>query len=64
MYAEGERMEMLNESRELEVSYDVNLKYFTGIDVNDLQSLQGQGIHGLDRLYKKKGILRFRELLR
>ena len=64
MYAEGARMEMLNESRELEVSYDVDLKDFAGIDVNDLQSLQGQGVHGLDLLYKRKSILRFRELLR
>ncbi len=63
MYAEGARMEMLNESRELEVSYDVNLNDFAGLDVNDLQSLQGQGIHGLDRLYRRKGVLRFRELL-
>ena len=58
MYAEGARMEMLYESRELEVSYDVNLKDFTGIGVNDLQSLQNQGIHGLDNLYRRKGILR------
>lgn len=64
MYAEGARIEMINESRELEVSYDVNLKNFAGVDVNDLQSLQGQGLHGLDRLYQKKGALRFRELLR
>ena len=63
LYSEGARMEMLNESRELEVSYDVNLKDFTGIDVDDFQSLQGQGHHGLDRLYRRKGVLRFRELL-
>ena len=63
MYAEGARMEMLNESRELVVSYDVNLKDFTFIDVNDLQSLQGQGIHGLDKLYSRKRVLHFRKLL-
>lgn len=57
-------MEMLNESRELEVSYDVNFKEIPDIDIFDLQSLQGQGIHGLDKLYRRKGILRFRELLR
>ena len=60
MYAEGARMEMLNESRELVVSYDVNLKDFTLIDVYDLQSLQGQGIRGLDKLYRYKSVLRSR----
>lgn len=63
MYAEGARMEMINESRGLQVSYDVNLKDFAGINANDFQSLQGQGIHGLDRLYRNKGVLRFQNLM-
>lgn len=60
LFAEGASMEMLNESRELEVSYNVNLKEFASVDINDFQSLQGQGLHGLDRLYRSKGVLRFR----
>lgn len=63
MYAEGARMEMINESRELKVSYDVNLKDFNGIDANDFQSLQGLGIRGLDMLYRKKRVLRFHDLM-
>ena len=63
MYTEVASMEMLNEARELEVSYDVNLKDFAGVDHNDFQSLQGQGIQGLDWLYRRKGILRSRVVL-
>ena len=63
MFAEVVSMELLNESRELEVSYDVNLKDFAVIDHNDFQSLNNQGIQGLDRLYRRKGILRSRVVL-
>ena len=63
MYAEVVSMELLNESRELEVSYDVNLKDFAVVDHNDLQSLYNQRLQGLDRLYRRKGILRSRVVL-
>lgn len=63
MYAESAQMEMLDESRELKVSYNVNLKEFAVIDTNDLQSLESRGIDGLDRLYRKKSILKIPNLL-
>ena len=58
-FSEGVSMEMLNESRELKISYNVNTKDFKSLSSYNLENLENKGLKGLDSLYREKGVLTY-----
>ena len=51
-------VEVLNEVRELRVTYDVDLDQFKDMTCDDMLGLEGSDKSGLDRMYMTKGIVR------
>ena len=58
-FSTGARIEMLNEARQLKVSYNIDVSRISNLDTSDFLRLENQGTRGLDNTYRNKGILRY-----
>lgn len=56
-YSTSAAVEVLNEARELKVSYDVDLDQFKDMTCDDVIELEGRGTSGFDAMYMAKGIV-------